>query len=272
MARDLDRQLLSEQYTNSIIKRHIVNLLKEGKSKKEIEQILSEAGFFNNLVQGAKNAYQNYWQDPRAIKAGQKAGYGAKGQAARQAGQVAYNRQTTRKFEKQIGSTLKSLDKTLDKSTQALNKTIYQTINKLFGTIKEEGQNVDPNFLIKQFELVYNSLNAGMARTTGAIQKNYNNILNQVKAMSNSMSGGMQQPQQQQAAPQQPQQAAPPQTPPPAAGTPRNNLAGAYNNQNVAGAYAQPNAQINASTEVKMHKKDFVMLESLYEQVRNNNK
>jgi hypothetical protein len=275
MTSDLDRQLLSEHYTNSIIKRHIVKLIKEGKSKKEIENILSEAGFFNsigqgigNMVQGAKNLKQNYWDDPRAIKAGQKAGYGLQGQEARSKGQTAYNRQTTRKFQNEIAKTMKSLDKTVDKSIYAINKNIFKTVNDLFGMIKEEGPNVDGNFLAQQFELVYNSLNAGMSRSTGALQQNYSNIINQLKAMGGSLMGGMQQQQPQQQVQQQPQQQAQ-QAPAQQQQTPRANLAGAYQNQNVAGTFAQPNAQINASTEVRIYKKDYVLMESAYEEVLN---
>ena len=272
-----DHQILEELYVNSKIKQAIKKLVKEGKSKAEIEQILSEAGFLNkigqgigNFVQGAKNLKQNYWDDPRAIKAGQKAGYGMKGQEARSKGQTAYNRQTTRKFQNEIAKTMKGLDKTVDKSVQAVNKTIFQTVDKLFAMIKEEGPNIDPNFLTKQFELVYNALNAAKARSTGSLAQNYDNIIRQLTAMGQSKQGGMQQTQQPQ--PQQPvqqQQPAAPQAPPPAAGTPRNNLAGAYQGQNVAGAYAQPNAQINASTEVRIYKKDYVLMESAYEQVLN---
>jgi len=273
-----DQQILEELYLNSKIKQAIKKLVKEGKSKKEIEQILSEAGFLNkigqgigNFVQGAKNLKQNYWDDPRAIKAGQKAGYGMQGQTARAKGQTAYNRQTTRKFQSEIAKTMKGLDKTVDKSVQALNKTIFRTVDKLFAMIKEEGPNIDGNFLAQQFQVVYNALQAGMSRSTGALQQNYNNLLKQLQAMGNSLSGGMQAAQQQpaQPQPQQPvqQQPAPPQAPPPAAGTPRNAVANAYNNQNVAGAYAQPNAQINASKEVRIYKKDFVLMESAYDQV-----
>jgi hypothetical protein len=193
-----DHQILEELYVNSKIKQAIKKLVKEGKSKDEIEQILSEAGFLNrigqgigNVVQGAKNLKQNYWDDPRAIKAGQKAGYGMQGQAARAKGQTAYNRQTTRKFQNQIAKTMKGLDKTVDKSVQAINKTIFQTVDKLFAMIKQEGPNLDGNFLSQQFQVVYNSLNAAMARSTGAIQQNYNNLLNQLQAMGNSLMGGM---------------------------------------------------------------------------------
>lgn len=271
MAND-DQQLLEELYVNSKIKQAIKKLIKEGKSKNEIEKILSEAGLLNkigqgigNFVQGAKNLKQNYWDDPRAIKAGQKAGYGMQGQEARAKGQTAYNRQTTRKFQKEITSTLKKLDKFVDKSVYAINKNIFKTVNELFGMIKEEGPNVDPNFLSQQFQTAYNALQAGMTRSTGALQQNYTNILNQLQSMGASLAGGMQ-PQQQ--APQSMNQQ-PPQALPPAAGTPRSNLAGAYNNQNVAGTYAQPNAQINASTETVLYKKDFVLMENAYEQVLN---
>jgi hypothetical protein len=77
--------------------------------------------------------------------------------------------------------------------------------------------------------------------------------------------GGMQQQQPQQQVQQQPQQQAQPAQQPAA----RANLAGAYQNQNVAGTYAQPNAQINASKEVRIYKKDYVLMESAYEQVLN---
>lgn len=271
-----DQQLLEELYVNSKIKQAIKKLVKEGKSKNEIEKILSEAGFLNqigqgigNMVQGAKNLKQNYWDDPRAIKAGQKAGYGMQGQSTRAKGQTAYNRQTTRKIQNEITKTIKSLGKLTDKSTLAMNKTIFKTVDNLFKMIKEEGPNVDAGFLVSQFQSIYDALNNSMTRSTGSIQQNFNNLMNQLKAMGKSLMGGLKQAQQPQQQPQQQQQQqpAPPQAPPPAAGTPRNNLAGAYQNQNVAGQFAQPNAQINASTEVRIYKKDYTLMESAYEQV-----
>jgi serine protease inhibitor len=42
-----DHEILEELYVNSKIKQAIKKLVKEGKSKDEIEQILSESGYFN---------------------------------------------------------------------------------------------------------------------------------------------------------------------------------------------------------------------------------
>lgn len=270
-----DHLILEELYINSKIKKEIKRLISEGKSKDEIEHILSEAGFFNKLGKGLRDFKQNYWDDPRAIKAGQKASYGKKGQEARSKGQTAYNRQAVRKFQKEIQSTIKFIDKAAAKDTYAMGQRIFKAVDKLFKMMHDKGPNMDPNFLIQQFNLVQKSLEAGRDNSLGAVNKTYMNLINQIKNMSASMSGGMQQaqqPQAQQQPPPVPQQPAPPQAPPPAAGTPRNNLAGAYNNQNVAGQFAQPNTQVNASTEVRIHKKDFVLMESAYDQVVNRKK
>lgn len=261
MRSNSDTQLLSEQYTNSIIKRQIAQLIKEGKSKEQIQQILQEAGFFNNMVQGAKNAYQNYWQDPRAISAGQKAGYGAKGQAERSKGQEAYNRQTIRKFQKQVQDSMKSLTKATQSNTVNLNKQVLNNLNKLFTAIKEEGPNVDPNFLIQQLDIVINTLNGIAKNSVDGITKGFQNVLNQAMAMKNSMAGGMQQQAPQQQVPQQ--QAQPPQAQAfqGAGGTP----------QNVVGVNSNNAAQLQtASTTPRIYKKDYVLMESAYEQVKKN--
>jgi len=272
MRSNSDTQLLSEQYINNLIKRHIIKLIKEGKSKEQIQQILQEAGFLQNMVQGAKNAYQNYWQDPRAIRAGQNAGYGTKGQEARKTGQEAYNRQLIRKFEKQVQDTMKSMNKLTQGGINDLRKKIFNSSNKLFTAIQEEGPNLDPNFLIKQFDILINTLNEIGKNSVDGITKTIENLLNQATTMKNGMVGGMQQQQQQQAPQQQqPPQQAPQQqqkTPPPQAGS----FQGAGGSpQNVVGVNNNNAAQLQtASTKPRIYKRDYVLMESAYEQVKKN--
>lgn len=280
-----DHQILEELYVNSKIKQAIKKLVKEGKSKEEIEHILQEAGFLNKFAQGAKNAYQNYIKDPLAIYSGSggnggfsRVGYDVKGQKRRQAGQEAYNRQMIRKFTDDIQGLVKSITKYGEDGTADINKKMFGKLRKVFENVTEKAPNIDPNVLVKQLDIVINTLQTVSKNSVAKLNKGFENAINEAQKYRNGMAGGMQQQQTQQQQPpqqQQPQQQAPqqqqapPQAPPPAAGTPRANLAGAYQNQNVAGVYAKPNAQINASTEVRIYKKDYVLMESAYEQVLN---
>jgi len=282
MRSNSDTQLLSEQYTNSIIKRHIAQLVKEGKSKDEIQQILQEAGFLNNIVQGAKNAYQNYVKDPMDIYKGQGkgigyfssgVGYDKKGQEARQKGQDAYNRQMIRKFTDDIQGLIKSITKYGENGTADINKQMFNKLRKTFEKVTEQAPNIDPNVLIKQFDIVINTLKTVSKNSVAKLSKGFENAINEAQKYRNGLAGGMQQQQppqqqqQQQQPPPQQQQAPQQQQQPPQAGS-FQGAGGAP--QNVVGVNNNSAQLQTASTTPRIYKKDYVLMENAYEQVKKN--